>query len=327
MALPHQHANAQQLRPTNTTKYTAIETPVSPPDTGSGEGFSFERSADYEGVYEVTFEDGQRTHLSDTFMALVLGDSRLPPEQRERTLRSYEAMIESMYQMQLGNLYPDAQSESTAEPFAPVIWTSPEGTGIQIEQDPLASPYVRVTLHHADGTQEVYSMSRSQAQAIMAANENSPGNAYNVLANYGFRLPESARGNFDRLSREMLLQQVAQVPAVAQQEFVRMRVVHREVRQQQGKDPDIVPTPVGVAQRSPLPPAMPKAPPTPAAATALDDATATLPPSTNPEGQITDKPQGKGEPDASEPPWTWIILAGLIGAIGGGVVVFFLSRR
>lgn len=221
------------------------------PDAGVREGFTFVKSKDYPGSYEIYPTDGEMFYVSDSFMNLTVRSPQLPADKYLMVLQNYPKMIESQYGIIMDKYYPDASAE-TGE-FEETTVGPLNGETIHLMQDDMAGPYVRVRVERSDGTTEEFSAAKGAVVDILNNPRLSVEQKLRALRTIPFPLPEDARDNFEGLDREALLKATEDLPQVKKQEFIRMRNVFQEVAEKKarGEFKPQRPDPAGIPTESP----------------------------------------------------------------------------
>lgn len=195
------------------------------PDSGANQSFSFQRAPENDGSYVVYPADGSEpVRVSDSFLGLILNNPQINDEQRAQVLKSYPKIIQKQFESTMTDMYPDA-SQAPGETFQPQALGTPDGPGgsASIEPDPLAPGYVRISLATPDGQVQEFSAAQSAIQRVLTNPNTSDEQKIQSLKTFPFKLPESARQNFKDLSRDELLDRVAELPDMKRQEFFKMR--------------------------------------------------------------------------------------------------------
>ncbi len=172
-------------------------------DTGETGAFSYKRSTQYEGVYEVQPKDeNYYVPVSDSFLSLVLNNSTLDEDRKLRILTHYPDMVERNYAQRMQMTYPDNSLEYP-DKFNEITIGSSDGIQAFIIQDDLASPYVRVQIMD-EGVLKEFSLARSIVETLLKTPNKSDEEKVRALESFTFRLPEKARSNFENLTSEEL---------------------------------------------------------------------------------------------------------------------------
>ncbi|MFC1452653.1 hypothetical protein ACFLSJ_04830 [Verrucomicrobiota bacterium] len=306
------------------------------PDEGETDDFSFSRSTEYEGVFEVSPSDTDLfLPVSESFLNMVLNDERLEEEDRLIVLASYPDMVEQSFERQLARNYPDA-TVSYPDFFERRVIGSEDGVHAVLEQDELAGPYVRVTLFDEDGTSREFSMNRASVEALLENPYLSPDRIVAALDEFVFHLPEEARSRFDELSQDEIIAMAQNLPSLERQEFVKMHKVLGEIdartaagESEEATAPEPVKRPAAPEERKQIVESLMKERKT---------ASRQRPPSFRPKAPESVGPLAGGAgipgPAAEEPigfPVTFRLIAALVVAVAGvggiGYGVFRYLRR
>ncbi len=198
-----------------------------PGASGSRNGFSYQQLESDPGVYVVTFSDnGEQVLVSDSFLTLTV-QRNMPEDIQGMALRSYPGMVQQHFDQMMETTFPE-QTQAEAAPFEAVESTVEDGTRIRVDQDPLASPYVRVTVSDPNGQEDSFSVSRQYVAGVLSQEHASGQLLLQAVTSFPFRLPEEIRPAFSELSREQLTDAVLRIPALQRQEVVRMPRFYRE---------------------------------------------------------------------------------------------------
>lgn len=252
-----------------------------PPASGENESFSFEVSATYEGMYEVTpAGETDSTLVSENFVGLVLQNSMLSDAHKVVVLTAYPDMVIGQYDMVMEQNYPDPSVEYNEPPFQTAQYEASEtGTQITLSQDPLVASYVRVKLVDANGEVQEFSISRHGIEMLLQ-NPNlteNPEKMLEALQRYPFRLPEEARHNYGTFTQHEIFEMAHELPDIARQEIVKSYKVFVADAEAAGRTNIVPPRP-----KVPIPP-----PPG-----------AGLPPGTTPYGPLRATGANKDAPTA-----------------------------
>ncbi|MCX7012421.1 MAG: hypothetical protein NTW86_07655 [Candidatus Sumerlaeota bacterium] len=292
------------------------------PDAGQNDLFSYARSKDYPRAFAVYPTDGSDPFLvSESFLALTVRDPRLEADKQLTALRGYPNMVQTQFDMTVAHFYPDpSQAFDTA--FEPQTIVSETGAKVEVGQDPLAQPYVRVKLTEADGATAEFSVARQMVEPILAdANLDATGRI-NAFRSLPFRLPEAVRAGFATMPKDEFYAAVSQEPGMQRQEFVRMRAVYAQEAKRKAElaAAGLTPTPSPSPLPTPPPPPRPQ-PPSPA-----PTAVARPPVDATPAvKQPAHETPAQAEPSAASARVGGLTLLGaLIVLAGVGAFAFFL---
>lgn len=195
--------------------------------TGQHSGFDYRQLPDDPQVYVVTFADtGEQVLVSHSFLSLMT-QGNMPEDVQHKALKGYPGMVQQHFDDMMETTFPDATREFD-EPFEAVESTLEDGTLIQVNPDPLASPYVRITVHEPDGGEESFSLSRLFIDNMLAQEEVDGNHLLHAVTSFPFRLPETLRPTFANLTREELTGEVLKIPSLQRQEIIRMPRFYRE---------------------------------------------------------------------------------------------------
>lgn len=201
--------------------------PAIPGASGSRNGFTYQQLESDPGVYVVTFSDnGEQVLVSESFLTLTV-QRNMPEDIQRMALRSYPVMVQQHFDQMMETTFPE-QTQTEAVPFESVESTVEDGTRIRVDQDALASPYVRVTVRDPNGQEDSFSVSRQYVAGILGQENASGQLLLTAVTSFPFRLPEEVRPAFTAMSREQLTEAVLQIPALQRQEIVRMPRFYRE---------------------------------------------------------------------------------------------------
>jgi hypothetical protein len=156
-----------------------------------------------------------------------MAQRNMPDDIQRVALQSYPGMVQQHFDEMMETTFPDRTREDEA-PFEAVESTVADGTYILVNPDPLAPPYVRVTVREPDGGESTFSVSRQFVDGILGQEQASGDLLLTSLTSFPFRLPETVRASFADLSREALTETVMKQPELQQQEIVRMPRFYRE---------------------------------------------------------------------------------------------------
>jgi hypothetical protein len=208
------------------------ESPVNNPlpEAGETSTFTYSRSSEFPGVYEIhpRNDEANSSLISDSFLRLIFNNPTLDDERRLYVAQGYPDMVIGHYDETMDSMFPDASSPQYNSAFDTRTITLGDGTTVRLEQDALASPYVRVTLHTTAGDEE-FSAARSFVDMILANPTLSDQDRAQAFKNFNFRLPEEARAAFSTLSRQEFRELVSASSLLGRHEFVRMRNVFKKV--------------------------------------------------------------------------------------------------
>jgi hypothetical protein len=206
-----------------------------PGASGSRNGFSYQQLESDPGVYVVTFSDnGEQVLVSDSFLTLTV-QRNMSEDIQGMALRSYPVMVQQHFDQMMETTFPE-QTQTEAAPFEAVESTVEDGTRIRVDQDQLASPYVRITVRDPNGQEDSFSVSRQYVTGVLGQENASGQLLLTAVTSFPFRLPEEVRSAFTAMSREQLTEAVLQIPALQRQEIVRMPRFYREKADEVLKD-------------------------------------------------------------------------------------------
>ncbi len=156
--------------------------------------------------------------VSRSFLELVMREAPISDEEKLKLLTQYPQIMNGIYQEKMEAHYPDARVEYDS-PFEPY-----SAEGIEIRQDPLAAPYVLVSLRQPDGTLKTFSLCRDIVDSVLASNNLPTDKVFSALEEFPYRLPERARPVFNQLAAEDIFALAEEdVPGIQKQEFVKAR--------------------------------------------------------------------------------------------------------
>lgn len=194
---------------------------------GQKAGFEYRRLPDDPEVYVVTLaETGEQVLVSRSFLSLMV-QGNMPEDIQRTALKSYPGMVQQHFDEMMETTFPDA-AKVYAEPFEAVESTVEDGTLIQVNPDPLAPPYVRVTVREPDGGEDSFSVSRQFVDNILSQEDANGNLLLSAVTSFPFRLPETLRPDFAGLSREALTDAVLKTPSLQRQEIIQMPRFYRE---------------------------------------------------------------------------------------------------
>jgi hypothetical protein len=230
------------------------------PDSGSASLFSYRREnpdSEYFLVQPADNLAAEPTAVSENFLKLVLRDGPIDDTTRLKVITQYPQIMAGIYTEKMTANYP-AYGVEFDTPFETY-----EDDSITITQDPLAEPYVRVTLKLPSGDLKTFSLNRDIVESILTDGEISDEKLLDALQTYPYRLPEQARPGFEYLTASNIFEMAEQdVEGVKGQEFVKTRQWYK--RRQEMRDAAALRA--SPSQPQPQKPAVSKsvAPPTPA---------------------------------------------------------------
>src|SRR5262249_47274780 len=107
--------------------------------------------------------------------------------------------------------------------------TGTDGTWGQLEQDPVAAPYIRIRLGGGGETAVEFSVARSMVEQMLANTQSTDDQLLQTLRSFPYRLPEAARaGDFAPLSPAYLALLVQQEPGLRRYEFLQLGRVSQD---------------------------------------------------------------------------------------------------
>ncbi len=156
--------------------------------------------------------------VSESYLGLVVNSPPIDDKTRLSVLIQYPFYMDQLYQSRIQTSYPDAQRSYDA-PFAPFA-----AENLQITQDNMASPYVRVRITEPGVPGLEFSVNRAVVDQLLTEGSVVGTNLIAALRKYSYRLPEEARNRFSYLTSTQIMAMAAEsIPAVSGQEFVRAR--------------------------------------------------------------------------------------------------------
>jgi hypothetical protein len=200
---------------------TARKEVIPLPAAGETAYFRYER--DRGDMYRIIPTDGSPAYLvSASFLQVTLDSPQLDSFQQAEVLRSYPALMQEMFTNTMAQMYPDGTT-AYETPF-PTQWlTSTDGTWGLLEQDPAATPYIRVRLGGGGEEAVEFSVARSMVEQMLAHQQLADDQLLQNLRSFPYRLPEAARvGDFARLSTADLALLVQREPGLRRYEFLQM---------------------------------------------------------------------------------------------------------
>jgi hypothetical protein len=119
--------------------------------------------------------------------------------------------------------YPDASVDYDT-PFQDY-----QDGNITIVQDPLAKPYVRISLELPSGEIQSFSLNRDIVEHILSDKNISDDALFSALQSFPYRLPEQARPGFEYLTASNIFAMAEEsVEGVKRQEFVKTRQWYKQ---------------------------------------------------------------------------------------------------
>lgn len=193
---------------------------------GDGDGYGYDQVPSASNVYAVTFPDEEIVLVSDSFLSLVSG-SGMDQETQEMALRQYPAMVEDNFGSIMESTFP-VEGETPALPFESVECESTDGSYMTVDQDDMASPYVRIMVKDKNGQMESFSLNRQFIEGLLDREETDGDKLISSATSFPFRLPESTRPGFRYLTREQMDDIALNLPSLQNQEIIRMPRFYRE---------------------------------------------------------------------------------------------------
>jgi len=229
-----QLAQAQPVLPATDPKQPEVRQRPAAPFPDAGETPAFRYTRDQGDMYLIIPTDGSPSYsVSASFLQTTLGNGRLTNAQQAELLQAHTSLMQEMFRA----TYPDAAVQYPA-PFASQSFTGTDGTQVLLTQDPVAGPYVRVSLTGGRGQPEEFSMGRGTVEQILANTQLTNDQRLAGLRSFPGRLPEAARaGDFSRVSAAELARLVQQQPGMRQHLFVQMAPLSAAPPRQAGVAP------------------------------------------------------------------------------------------
>lgn len=208
------------------------------PESGETEGFTYSRSSQHEGMYEVRLggQDSQPVYVADSTLGLLLS-SPVPVGVQSAFVSQYPYQMLNMYEHVLNTYYPDDQEDYRDDPFP--AW---QGGGVSVDQDTMAPNYVRVRMPDENGNMQEFSISRRSMDEIFDL-EMEAAIFADAVKEFPYRLPEQVRVNFNYLTREQMIAQIEQEPAMARQEFTQVKRIYFNSPAEDGVDTSVLQEP------------------------------------------------------------------------------------
>ena len=199
-------------------------------DCGGNDVFSFARENEESNVFMVSPTGNsisRPTAVSHSFLELVI-NGPVDDETKLELLNQFPQIMNGMYQEEMEANYPDSSLQFET-PFQ-----SYQGDAFTIIQDPLAAPYVQISITLPSGKVETFSLNRDMVENIIDDKSIEDGMLLLALQNYPYRLPENARIDFDNLTASNIFAIAEQdVEDVKNQEFVKSVRWERERRERE----------------------------------------------------------------------------------------------
>ncbi len=210
------------------------------PESGRTEAFSYSRSSQHAGMYEVRLggQSSVPVYVADSTLNLLLS-SPVPAGVQAAFVSQYPYQMLNMYEHVLNTYYPDDHEDYRDDPFP--AW---QGAGVTVEQDPLVPNYVRVSMLDENGNMVAFSISRRSMDEIFDLEMDAAVFA-DAVQDFPYRLPEQVRVNFQYLSREQIIDLIEQEPAMARQEFTQVKRIYLN-------SPDEIEVDTSIVQNPPL---------------------------------------------------------------------------
>jgi len=193
---------------------------------GDGDGYGYDQIESASNVYAVTFPDEEIVLVSDSFLSLVSG-SGMDQETQEMALRQYPAMVEDNFGSIMESTFP-VEGDTPTMPFESIESTATDGSYMTVDQDDLASPYVRIMVKDKNGRTESFSINRQFIEGLLDREETDGDKLISSATSFPFRLPESTRPGFRYLTREQMNDIALHLPSLQDQEIIRMPRFYRE---------------------------------------------------------------------------------------------------
>jgi hypothetical protein len=188
---------------------------------GSNDAFSYSHTSSDPTVAVIyPNSGGDPVFVSSSFLGMMLRNQQLTNEQKLKAMQSYRQMNEQAFDRISQQSLPDKSVQT--EPFADTTLTA-DGRTVVLSQDPLASPYVRVSVAGSDGkVQEEFSIAKDIVDKLVKSNAT-PEKKLEGLSQFPLRLPEDTRSRFDDMNTTGLMESaIASQPKAATQEMIRM---------------------------------------------------------------------------------------------------------
>lgn len=195
-------------------------------EAGSGTGFQYEQIPSATNVYAVTASNGAPVLVSDSFLSLIL-HSGMESDIQQAALQQYPAMVQDNFGAMMESTFP-VKEQAPSMPFAGIECTATDGASMTVDQDDLASPYVRIMVKDKNGRTESFSINRQFVDGLLALKETDGDKLLSSVTSFPFRLPEGIRSGFAYLTREQMDDLVLHMEAFQDQEIIRMPRFYRE---------------------------------------------------------------------------------------------------
>ena len=207
--------------------------------SGSTSTFTYEREApDSKFLLVVPTDDtgAEPTAVSESFLQVVL---RNAPDDatRLKVITQYPQIMEGIYNEKMEGNYPDSSVEFDSS------FQTYQGDNITIVQDPLAPPYVQISLKLPSGEVETFSLNRDIVESVLIDSNIDKDSLLAALQSFPYRLPERARPGFEYLTASNIFEMAEQdVEGVKRQEFVKTRQWYKRRREMQANAALNIPT-------------------------------------------------------------------------------------
>jgi len=220
-----------------------------PPLPAAGETPAFRYAQDQGDMYRIMPTDGSQSYLVPaSYLQAILNNSQMSNSHQAELLRAHESLQQEMFKAR----YPDGTVQYETA-FETQSFTSTDGTRVVLAQDPVAGPYVRVSITGGSGQPEEFSMPRAMAERLLANKRMTNDQRLEALRSFPFRLPEAARaGDFSRVSAAELARLVPQKPLLPPNQLARTAPPSAATLRQ-GDAPPGVPRSPDLAQRPQVP--------------------------------------------------------------------------
>jgi len=190
-------------------------------DSGGNDSFSYKReNADSEYFLVSPADDpvSQPTAVSEGFLGLVLQGGPVDEATKFKLLTQYPKIMAGIYKEKMEANYPDSRVE-----FDTPFESYQDGT-VTLIQDPLATPYIQVSLKLPSGEVETFSLNRDIVESVLTDKNIDNVSLLAALQSFPYRLPEQARSGFEHLTASNIFEMAEQhVEGVKRQEFVKTR--------------------------------------------------------------------------------------------------------
>jgi hypothetical protein len=197
-------------------------------------------------MYRIMPTDGSQSYLvPEGYLQGILNNSQMSNSHQAELLRAHESLQQEMVRLR----YPDGTVQFETA-FETQSFSSTDGTRVVVAQDPVAGPYVRVSITGGSGQPEEFSMARALAERLLANKRLTNDQRLEALRSFTYRLPEAARaGDFSRVTTVELARLVPQKPILPPTQFgARMAPPSAATLRQGGAPPDVPQSP-DLAQR------------------------------------------------------------------------------